>query len=122
MRIVVGILLFVVAFSACSTPNNDVPNDIIPLPKMQQMVWDLTRADELVTNFVLIDSSKRKDIETYNMYQQVFAIHKVTKSDFYKSYTYYQQHPKLYKTLLDSVFAIGTRSRDNAAKNIQRPQ
>jgi len=122
MRIVAVIVALLCCLVACSPAKTDVPKGILPIEKMQLIVWDLTRADELVTNFVLIDTSKKKEPETYKMYQQVFAIHKITKTDFYKSYSYYQQHPVLYKTLLDSVFALGTRSRDNAAKNLQRPQ
>jgi len=109
-------------FASCAGDKTAVPADIIAIPKMRQVIWDLTRADELVNNFVLKDSSKQKEAETYKMYQQVFAIHHITKNDFYKSYAYYQKHPLLYKTLLDSTFALGTKSRDSATGKITSPQ
>jgi hypothetical protein len=45
------------------------------------------------------------------MFQQVFAIHGITKDEFYKSYRYYEGHPDKNKILMDSVSAYATRQR-----------
>src|SRR6476660_8426477 len=89
--------------AACRSPNK-IPDDIIGIDKMKIIVWDMVRAGALSENKFgrYPDSLKIKSIE---MFQEVFAIHGITKDEFYKSYRYYEEHPDKNKILVDSVSA-----------------
>jgi hypothetical protein len=88
-----------------------VPGDIIPPEKIQPIIFDLLRADEYVNNFLLRDTLLKREKEAVKLYEQVFQIHKVSSSEFYKSYKYYQAHPDKNKLLLDSLNAFVDRKR-----------
>lgn len=88
------------------------PKDILPPEKMKQVTFDLIRADEFLNNFVSRDSGVDMKYKTIEMYEQVFAIHQVSRQQFYKSYKYYQQHADEQKQLFDSIYTLGTRAND----------
>jgi hypothetical protein len=96
-------------FLSCS--NAGVPGDVLPLEKMQPILFDLLRADEYVNNFVLRDTLLKREKEAVKLYEQVFSIHKVTSAEFYKSYKYYQAHPDKNKVLLDSLNSLVNRKK-----------
>ncbi|MDP9229987.1 MAG: DUF4296 domain-containing protein, partial [Bacteroidota bacterium] len=87
-------------FISCS--NNKVPKGILPEPKMGNVLWDLIRADEFVLNYVH-DSTRSKKQESIKLYQQVFQIHKITKEEFEKSFSFYKKHPEILQPLLDTL-------------------
>ncbi len=111
---------------ACSSP---VPKGIIPPHRMQQIVFDLIKADEFINNFVVKDSTVNIKTRRISLYEQVFNIHKVSKDYFYKSYRYYQQYPDKNKVLFDSLYAVANRKNSEelqpkAAKpiNLTKPR
>ena len=80
---------------------------ILPEKKMRVVLWDMTRADQFLTDFVFSrDTSINKLDESLKMYNRIFAIHQVTKEEFRQSFQYYREHPDLLKSLLDSVSNI----------------
>ena len=80
---------------------------ILPEKKMRVVLWDMTRADQFLTDFVFSrDTSLNKLDESLKMYNRIFAIHQVTKEEFRQSFQYYREHPDLLKSLLDSVSNI----------------
>ena len=95
---------------ACSS--GPVPNDIIQPEKMKTIVFDLTKADNYVNNYVLKDSSLKSKDQHIKMYEQVFLLHNITKNEFYKSLNYYQRHPDINKALFDSTLAYANRQRE----------
>jgi len=71
---------------------------------MEAVLWDMMRADQFLADYVLNrDTSKNNKTETLKLYQQVFAIHKIDKETFQQSFTYYQAHPDLLKSIMDSI-------------------
>lgn len=71
---------------------------------MQAVLWDMMRADQFLADYVLNkDTSLKKDETRFNMYQQVFAIHKIDKEIYQRSLNYYMDHPDLLKVILDSI-------------------
>ncbi len=105
MRLTVA--LITVLCLACS--KGSVPRDIIPPNKMTPLVFDIIRADEFVTDFVLRDTSLKEKEQRIKMYEQVFLVHHTTHDAFYKSFRYYQQHPDINKVLFDSLVSFGNR-------------
>ena len=96
--------LFLLVFLVGCTSKDKIPSGILPQDKMQAVLWDMMRADQFLNNYVLIrDSALDKRIESIKYYQRVFAIHKVDKNEFEKSYHYYQDHPGLLKNIMDSL-------------------
>jgi hypothetical protein len=45
------------------------------------------------------------------LYEQVFAVHKITKKQFYDSYHYYEAHPVAYKELVDSLESYANKQK-----------
>ena len=87
----------------CSDKNK-IPAGILPRQKMQEVVWDMTRTAEFLNVFVFNkDSSIDKIAESEKWYNKVYQLHKTTKKEFEKSYSYYQAHPDLMRELLDSL-------------------
>jgi hypothetical protein len=109
MRIVSGLVLLVL-FISCSR-GNEMPRDIIKMKPMQKIVWDILQADEVAFQRKISDSTVNLKTATFHLYDTVFAIHKISRESFYKSYEYYQRRPHLYKTLMTGVKNMGDAAR-----------
>ena len=84
--------------------NNRIPSDIIPPKKMQEVVWDMMRADLFLGDFVFrTDSSLDKKTERSVLYGRVFTIHHISKEQFGESFSFYKTHPLLFKSIMDSL-------------------
>jgi hypothetical protein len=112
--LLIPLLLF--GLSACKGKNS-IPNGVLPQKKMQAVLWDMMRADQfLMANVLSKDSSLNKVTESLKYYQQIFAIHKTTREEFEKSFSFYKDHPALFKIIMDSL------SRDPLAPSPQPVQ
>ena len=109
-------MLRIIAFTctvflfSCSN-KQAVPPGILKPAVMQKVMWDVLRADAFTFDFIKRDSSKRPEAENVKLQQQIFAIHKVSKEEFYKSYNFYKRHPDLMQPLLDSMINKATRDK-----------
>ena len=105
-RMLICLLFFF--FSACSD-KNDVPSGVLPRDKMEKVLWDMIQADQYYREYIAKDSlTKNVRPERYKLYEQVFQMHKISRSTFDKSFDYYSQHPALIKDVFDSLSAKGT--------------
>ncbi len=102
--------IFLLGLAACS--NRKVPSDIIQPEKMKPLIFDMMRADQFVDSYVLTDTALKSKEQHIKLYEQVFLIHKTNRDQFYKSLSYYQQHPKINKVLFDSLMSYSTRQRE----------
>lgn len=89
-----------VLFYSCK---ETVPSGIIKQNKMQEVLWDMLRADALSHQIANSDSTKLPDDERAKLTRQVFIIHNITEDQFDKSYSYYAQHPEIMRNMLDSL-------------------
>jgi putative lipase involved disintegration of autophagic bodies len=97
-------LISLVALLVVSCSSRDkIPDDILPQPRMQALVWDMLRTDEFVTNYIRNDSVHNKKDESTRLYEQVFRIHKTNRDQFKKSIIFYNGHPDLLKGVFDSL-------------------
>jgi hypothetical protein len=108
MRTLVFLLLLVVSYS-CSEP---VPKNVLDPHKMAAVQWDMMQADEIVDMQRASDSAYPAADKRVEYYQQVLAIHRITKEKFDKSLDYYAGHPKLLKNILDSLQRKGERIKN----------
>ena len=110
------LLLAVVLFASCENKNK-IPDGILKPDKMQAVLWDVIRADAFSTEFLKNDSKKDPTEENLKLQQQIFAIHKTTKVDFYRSYDYYKSdNTQLFKKMLDSMVTQAERNRNAPVK------
>ncbi len=103
MRIGLLIVLLLIFTVGCKNKNG-IPNSVMPQKKMQAILWDMMRADQFLTDYVLNkDSSLNKTTESLKYYQQIFAIHKTNKEEFQHSFSFYKSRPILLKAIMDSI-------------------
>ena len=99
------VLLILLIFSNCSG-KNEIPEDILSKGKMEEVIWDMIRADEFVAFFIWKnDSAINRLAESSQLYDQVFSIHGITKVRFQKSLAFYRNHPDQLKIIIDSLNA-----------------
>ncbi|MEJ7820712.1 MAG: DUF4296 domain-containing protein [Chitinophagaceae bacterium] len=89
-----------VLFYSCK---ETVPSGIIKQNKMQEVLWDMLRADALSHQIANSDSTKLAEDERAKLKRQVFIIYNITEDQFDKSYSYYVQHPEIMRNMLDSL-------------------
>lgn len=88
---------------ACSTQEK-VPEDILPPPKMQAILWDMFRAGNFVTSFQLAaDSTLNREQEQIKWFSRVLRVHQVKEKEFKKSMEYYKRRPDLLSVIMDSL-------------------
>ena len=104
-----GICISGIAFLLTACKGKGKP-DILSPDVMQVVLWDMLRADEMAMSENIKDTIRTNYLtHSVNAYQQVFAIHHITKEQFYASLHYYQERPDKNKELIDSVQALGNR-------------
>lgn len=97
------IVFAVVMLTACNRKNK-VPSGVLPPDKMEEVMWDMMRADILVTNYMMPkDPLLVRDSAVKKLYDSVYAIHHITEEKFNKSFLYYKRHPEMLKAVLDSI-------------------
>lgn len=94
-----GLLLVVIA---CSR-SPKLPKDVLPQEKMEAVLWDILRADEMVNLQYAKDTTINRLDSSTRLYQQVFALHATDAATFKKSFRYYQGNPDLLKPVFDSL-------------------
>lgn len=106
-------IFLIILLIACSGKNN-IPKNVLPQKKMVSVLWDMFRADEFLSVYVLpVDTSLNKKSETIRYYEEVFKLNQTNKNEFQKSFSFYEEHPKLMKELLDTLNARGTAANLN---------
>ena len=98
-----SLFFFSLFFLISCKDKEQIPKDILPKEKMQEVLWDLINAGEFLNGYIMIKDSIDKTAESVKIYGQVFQLHHITKEKFDKSYLYYREHPALMKLVLDSL-------------------
>lgn len=104
-------LVTALLFSLAACRSNTSKDGILVADSMKVVMWDMMRADEVYLRMTAKDSTAAKRKENIRLYEQVFAIHGITKKQFDSSYRYYASHPSDFKRLLDSLDTYATRER-----------
>src|SRR4051812_41754502 len=101
--------IFIVLLTACS-PDDKMPKEVLPVSKMKTVIWDMSLADNMASEKYVINKDSQRIMVT-GLYQKIFNLHKINKTNFYKSYAYYEAHPQVLQQLFDSVSAYGLRQK-----------
>ena len=94
----VFVVLCFLALACTSTPKN-----VLPVNTMKVVMFDMLKADDWYARIIVGDTLMKKVKDDIPLYEQVFAVHKLTKKEFFDSYHYYESHPVAYKELVDSL-------------------
>jgi Domain of unknown function (DUF4296) len=86
---------------------------VLPEKKMEDILWDLNRADMLVDMRFIRDSTLVKKEESIRLYEQIFAVYKTNQEQVKKSLAYYQSQPVILKRMLDSLNTRQEKSMQN---------
>jgi Domain of unknown function (DUF4296) len=99
------LIIIIISFLVTACKNkNKIPRHVIPQNKMQEVLWDMMRADQFLNEFILNrDSGLDKAAERVKMYNKVFSIHHISREQFNKSFRYYKDHPSIFKVMMDSI-------------------
>jgi hypothetical protein len=115
MKFFLSIGFLIIGFSCVIKEKKD---KILPQSEMREVMWDMIRADQYVTDFLLRDSSKKKKDESVKLYDQIFRLHKTTADEFKKSLAYYSSRPDLLRPIIDS---LATRKNEFASPAVGHP-
>jgi len=110
------ILLAGLALVGSCTNKDKMPDGILKPEKMQAVLWDVIKADVFTTDFIKKDTAKNAAAENLKLQQQIFAIHKITKADFYNSYDYYKTNTVVFRKIVDSMIAQAERNKFTTTK------
>ncbi len=114
----VGLFVFVILISLFSCQNKK-KEEILKPEKMQAVLWDIIRADNFTIDFIKKDSTKNVNEENVKMQIEIFAIHKITKDEFYSSLDYYKKNNGLMKPIIDSIISKAEKTRNFKVTNLE---
>lgn len=104
--------LFCVCLLAAMGCRSGASNEGLLAPdSMKVVMWDMMKADELYLRISAKDTTAARRKENIRLYEQVFAVHRITKKQFDRSYHFYAAHPDQFKLLLDSLDTYALRER-----------
>lgn len=95
------VMLFV--FAGCKQRFPSVPSDIIPVNKMESILIDMHISDAVAEVKTMGDMNEKRLTQQY--YQQIYKNHGITKEDFLKSYTFYENNPVLLNKIYDDILS-----------------
>ncbi len=115
----ISFLLIALGFISSCGNKDKLPEGVLKPEKMQAVLWDVIKADVFTTDFIKKDSAKNAIAENLKLQQQVFAIHKVTRADFFTSYDYYKTNTVEFKKIIDSMVSQADRKKNINIKVFQ---
>ncbi|HUQ96216.1 MAG TPA: DUF4296 domain-containing protein [Chitinophagaceae bacterium] len=97
-----GMLALIIVLLLSCNDKAAVPKEIIPVPKMTNLLWDVMLADGLTNYRYAADTIKRFDTSIV-LYQQIAKAHGTTQKQFKKSMQFYEGRPDLLQIIFDSL-------------------
>lgn len=95
------LLLLFVIYSCSNGPAT--PPGIIPPNKMERLLSDVVKADEMTDMLASQDSTYRALAKKTSYYDTILTLHGVDKNLFDKSLEFYQKKPALLKDILQNI-------------------
>ena len=105
---------------SCSGKNK-VPAEIIQPKEMQNILWDVIRAQALSGEMARKDSTINEVTETRMLTQKIFEIHNITSPAFEQSYSWYTSHPEMMHIIFDSMNIQNLRRNELRMRGGYRP-
>ena len=99
---------------------NEVPQGILKVNPMADLIFDITLAEGYAETFLLTDSTKVKDSIYQREISKVLQLHNLTSKTFTESYTFYSNNPVLFKIVIDSANARASRNKQKIFTRFQK--
>jgi hypothetical protein len=96
---------------SCTTKSKE-PTGILKPDKMQAVLWDVLRAQAFTVEFIKKDTTKNDVEENLKLQQEIFAIHRISKEEFYRSFEYYKTNSGPMKAIMDTIMNRADRIKD----------
>ncbi len=112
MRIYLLLFYSLIGFVSSCENKNTMPEGILQRDKMQAVMWDVLKADVFTRDFIIKDTSKKAVEENLKLQLDIFAIHHISKDEFYKSFNYYKLNTGLMKEMMDSMIVKAERNKE----------
>lgn len=97
-------LLAIVILGYSCNNKEKAPEKLLSRDKMEDILWDLMRADLFINNYMLVkDTALDKKKQGIELYSQILKLHKVSQEQFRESFLYYRSQPDELKVLMDSL-------------------
>jgi len=88
----------------------------IPIDKMKVVVLQLFKADEFIARMSVQDTNWKKSSQSATIYQKIFDLNKVDRTQFYNQMETLKSHPVEFKVLMDSVNELSKREKNGPGK------
>ena len=84
MRIIYSLSLLLIIICSCNR-GNKIPKEIIDRQHMQELMWDMMRADVFLIDYAgKSDTAFNRSKESILFYQKVLTLHNTSKEEFKK--------------------------------------
>lgn len=107
MRKLIGYSIIVLMISC--TDRSKIPGDILQDEQWKLVLWDMIQAERFAQQFIKDSTEAGREIQKFDLYERVFAIHDITREEFIASAKFYLGRPDLTATVFDSLAAYGDR-------------
>jgi hypothetical protein len=97
------IIFFAASFLFACSDKDKLPKGVLPVSQMKEVMWDMIRAGELLDGVAFVKDSSNKAAVSQQWFNKIYELHKIKKEQFEKSYSFYKEHPRLMKEILDSL-------------------
>jgi hypothetical protein len=97
---------FSILLSCGSKPK--VPKGILPMPQMTDVLWDVMRADEMVSLQYPLDTGTIRFDTSLILYRQIAKQRNTTQQQFRQSLQFYKDRPDLMQVIIDSLAGRAT--------------
>ncbi len=94
-------LFILILLSACKSDRPDIPADVMPPEKMIAIMQDMHIVDAVAENKGQMGMDEKMLAEEYH--EQLFKNHGTTRTEFLKSFAFYEDNPKLLDELYNTV-------------------
>ena len=113
-RILTALLCAVLLWGAACSNKDQTPAGVLQPAAMQAVLKDLYLIDAVNANRLLADTSLNPLLENKKYFDQVFALHKISREQFLRSYDYYAGRPDVFRKVTDSLLAEMNRLSNEA--------
>ena len=111
------ILSFFLLFLISCASDFDIPSNIIEPNAMADILVDISIAEGFSESFLFKDTLSKRDSMLKKEISKVLQLHKITPTEFSKSYKFYSSRPNTYKIVMDSANARIIRGKEREFTN-----
>ena len=114
MRFTISSIIVVMILYSCSLEDQSIPSEIIKINPMADILLDIAVAESYAESYILKDSSLNLDSVYKSEISKVLQLHNTDPTFFSKSYSFYTDHPTLFKIVVDSTHDRSIRKKETA--------